>query len=204
LPFTTKTLVFLSISAASFFTLPFVTRWFFERNGGRVSELETKYLLFTLFGLGGIAVWSGSEAVLPAYIIGMVLAGTVGTDHLLIRRLRTLTFGMLTPFYFTRTGSFVSVPVLIAAPLVSVAFVLCQDGLQGSLACCRPYWPLDTSRSDLCTRLFRSSERESHDRRPDRGIAGIRADPQLHRAAGIGVQDEGYSGAILTRPGLTS
>jgi Kef-type K+ transport system membrane component KefB len=46
----------------------------------------------------------------------MVLAGTVGKDHALIRRLRTLTFGFLTPFYFIRAGSFVSVPALVAAP----------------------------------------------------------------------------------------
>jgi Kef-type K+ transport system membrane component KefB len=32
----------------------------------------------------------------------------------LIRRLRTLTFGLLTPFYFIRAGSFVSVPALIS------------------------------------------------------------------------------------------
>jgi Kef-type K+ transport system membrane component KefB len=120
-PFTIKTLIFLGVSIVSFLVLPFVTRWFFDRYGGRVSELETKYLLFLLFGLGGIAVWSGSEAVLPAYIIGMVLAGTVGKDHLLVRRLRTLTFGLLTPFYFIRAGSFVSVPVLVAAPLTFVA-----------------------------------------------------------------------------------
>ena len=36
----------------------------------------------------------------------------------LIRRLRTLTFGFLTPFYFIRAGSFVSVPALLAAPVV--------------------------------------------------------------------------------------
>jgi Kef-type K+ transport system membrane component KefB len=47
----------------------------------------------------------------------MVLAGTVGKDHSLIRRLRTLTFGLLTPFYFIRAGSFVSVPALMAAPI---------------------------------------------------------------------------------------
>ncbi len=46
----------------------------------------------------------------------MVLAGTVGKDHALVRRLRTLTFGLLTPFYFIRAGSFVSIPALIAAP----------------------------------------------------------------------------------------
>ena len=127
-PFTEKTLVFLAISFVSLLILPFVTRWFFERYGGRVSELETKYLLFLLFGLGGIAVWSGSEAVLPAYIIGMVLAGSVGRDHSLIRRLRTLTFGLLTPFYFIRAGSFVSVPVLISAPLIFVTLFLAKMG----------------------------------------------------------------------------
>jgi len=63
-----------------------------------------------------------SAALLPAYMIGMVLAGTVGKDHVLIRRLRTLTFGLLTPFYFIRAGSYVSVPALIAAP--AAIFVL--------------------------------------------------------------------------------
>ena len=69
-----------------------------------------------LFALGGLAGWADSEAVLPAYLIGMILAGSVGKDHILIRRLRTLCFGFLTPFYFIRAGSFVSVPDLIAAP----------------------------------------------------------------------------------------
>jgi Kef-type K+ transport system membrane component KefB len=117
-PFTIRTLIFVVVSIVVFFILPFLTPRFFKHYGGRVSELEAKYLLFLLFGMGGLAVWSGSEAVLPAYIIGMVLAGTVGKDHALIRRLRTLTFGLLTPFYFIRAGSFVSVPVLIAAPRV--------------------------------------------------------------------------------------
>ncbi len=115
-PFTVKTLVFVVVSIAVFAVLPFVTPWFFRKYGGRVSEIEAKYLLFILFSMGGLALWAGSEAVLPAYMIGMVLAGTVGKDHLLIRRLRTLTFGLLTPFYFIRAGSFVSVPALIAAP----------------------------------------------------------------------------------------
>jgi Kef-type K+ transport system membrane component KefB len=82
-------------------------------------------LLLILFGLGALAAWSDSEAVLPAYIVGMVLAGTVGKDHALIRRLRTLTLGLMTPFYFIRAGSFVSVPALIAAP---IAFIVLLAG----------------------------------------------------------------------------
>jgi glutathione-regulated potassium-efflux system ancillary protein KefC len=116
-PFTFKTLIFVFVSVAVFAILPFLTPWFFRKYGGRVSELEAKYLLFLLFALGGLALWAGSEAVLPAYLIGMVLAGTVGNDHALIRRLRTLAFGFLTPFYFIRAGSFVSVPALLAGPV---------------------------------------------------------------------------------------
>ena len=127
-PFTHRTLLFLVTIVIVFVALPFLTPWFFERYGGRVSELETKYILFLLFGLGGLAVWAGSEAVLPAYVIGMVLAGTVGKDHMLIRRLRTLTFGLLTPFYFIRAGSFVSVPALVAAPLVFITLFLAKMG----------------------------------------------------------------------------
>lgn len=117
-PFTMKTVIFLLVSVIVFILLPFITPRFFKRYGGRPSELEAKFLLLCLFGMGFLAAWADSEAVLPAYLIGMVLAGTVGKDHMLIRRLRTLTFGLLTPFYFIRAGSFVSVPSLIAAPVI--------------------------------------------------------------------------------------
>src|SRR5262249_56178468 len=66
------------------------------------------------------------EPVVRAYVIGMVVAGTVGKDHALIRRLRTLTFGLLTPFHFIRAGSFVSVPALVAAPSVFGALFLAK------------------------------------------------------------------------------
>lgn len=75
-PFTYKTLTFVAGSAVVLYLLPKLTPWFFKKYGNRPSELEAKYLLFFLFGLGLLAVWSESEAVLPANIIGMVLAGT--------------------------------------------------------------------------------------------------------------------------------
>jgi Kef-type K+ transport system membrane component KefB len=115
-PFTERTAIFAGGAIAAFAVLPWLTPRFFRLYGNRPSELETKFLLLCLFGLGALAAWADSEAVLPAYIVGMVLAGTVGKDHVLVRRLRTLTFGFLTPFYFIRAGSFVSVPALLAAP----------------------------------------------------------------------------------------
>src|SRR5262252_1400003 len=119
-PFTLKTVIFIAVGVVVFIVLPWLTPRFFRLYGGRPSELETKFLLLCLLGMGALAGWADSEAVLPAYVIGMVLAGTVGKDHALIRRLRTLTFGLLTPFYFIRAGSFVSIPSLVAAPAAFV------------------------------------------------------------------------------------
>jgi glutathione-regulated potassium-efflux system ancillary protein KefC len=123
-PFTVKTLIFIVVGIVVFVALPWVTPRFFRLYGNRPSELETKFLLLCLLGMGALAAWADSEAVLPAYLIGMVLAGTVGKDHALIRRLRTLTFGLLTPFYFIRAGSFVSIPALIAAPAAFMFFLI--------------------------------------------------------------------------------
>ncbi|ADH64611.1 sodium/hydrogen exchanger [Allomeiothermus silvanus DSM 9946] len=122
-PFGPRTLLFVMGLTLGLWLLLKTTGPFFRRYGGRTSELEAKFLLFALFLLGGLAVWSGSEAVLPAYLIGMVLAGTVGRDHALVRRLRTLTFGFLTPFYFIRAGSLVQVPALLGSFMVFLALL---------------------------------------------------------------------------------
>lgn len=125
-PFTFKTLVFVAVCVVVLAVLPWVTPRFFRRYGDRPSELETKFLLLVLFGLGAVALWAGSEPVLPAYVVGMILASSVGKDHALVRRLRTLTLGLLTPFYFIRAGSFVSVPALVAAPLTFVVLLIAK------------------------------------------------------------------------------
>jgi hypothetical protein len=77
-PFTLRTLIFAAVAIVVFAILPWLTPRFFRLYGNRPSELETKFLLLCLLGMGALAGWADSEAVLPAYVIGMVLAGTVG------------------------------------------------------------------------------------------------------------------------------
>ena len=120
-PFTRRTALFAVACIAAFALLPLATPHLVNHYANRTAAFRTKWVLFILFGLGALAYWAGSEAVLPAYIVGMVLASTLGGDHVFVRRLRTLTIGFLTPIYFLRAGSFVSVPALVAAPLVFLA-----------------------------------------------------------------------------------
>ena len=115
--------MFAVVTLASCVILPWLTPRLFNRYGERPSELETKFLLVCLLALGALATWADSEAVLPAYLIGMMLAGTVGRNHALIRRLRTLTFGFVTPFFFIRAGYLVSIPAVILAPIAFLVFM---------------------------------------------------------------------------------
>lgn len=117
-PFTYKTVVFIIASTAVLSLLPYVTGRITRIYANRTAAIRTKWVMLILFGLGALALWSGSEAVLPAYIAGMVLAESAARDTFWIRRLRTLTVGFLTPFYFLRAGTLVSLIALISAPLI--------------------------------------------------------------------------------------
>jgi len=117
-PFNYKTAVFIVVAIVTFIAMPKITNKLIKRYAYKTAAIRTKWILFVLFALGALAIWSGSEAVLPAYILGMVLAGTISKDEFFIRRLRTLTIGFLTPFYFLRAGSLVSLPMVLAAPLI--------------------------------------------------------------------------------------
>ncbi len=117
-PFSIRTLTFVGALAVLCVFLPFLSSKFFGRLRGRAGEPDVRYLLFLLFGLGGMAAWAGGEPVLPAYMLGMVLAGLVGRNASLISHLKVLTFGLFTPFYFLRAGAQMSIPALASAPLL--------------------------------------------------------------------------------------
>jgi len=68
-----------------------------------------------IFYWGGLASTAKSEAVLPAYLIGLVVAGVFLREKTLVHRMRSIAFAMFTPFYFIRAGSFVSLPALWTA-----------------------------------------------------------------------------------------
>ena len=119
-PFTYKTVLFVVVTAVVLTLLPWMSRTLTRIYAYRTAAIRTKWVIFILFALGALALWSGSEAVLPAYIIGMVLARFSSEDTQWMRRIRTLTVGFLTPIYFLRAGTFVSMSALIAAPMIFV------------------------------------------------------------------------------------
>jgi Kef-type K+ transport system membrane component KefB len=103
---------------------PRLVRFVIRTTGGRMSEPELKLVLLMMFALGAIAEAGGSEPILPAYLVGMVLAGTFLRERPLVLRLRSLAFTILTPFYFIRAGTYVSARAVIAGAGIIVLFLL--------------------------------------------------------------------------------
>jgi Kef-type K+ transport system membrane component KefB len=107
--------LFGAATAVVLWLLPRFAPWFFDKVGHRVSEPETKFVSLILLGLGGMATVAGSEAVLPAYLVGMALAPAFMKDPELPHRMRIIAFTILTPFYFLKAGSLVKFDTLLAA-----------------------------------------------------------------------------------------
>jgi Kef-type K+ transport system membrane component KefB len=116
--------LFVAITALVLWYLPRLTRFVIASVGQRVSEPELKFVFLVLFLLGGLAQVAKSEAVLPAYLVGLVIAGVFVRDKTLLDRMRAIAFTILTPFYFIKAGLFVSAPAVIAGAGLIVAFLV--------------------------------------------------------------------------------
>ncbi len=108
-------ILFIVATAAALPFLPRLTRLLIRKMGNHVSEPEIKFLFLVLMLLGGLADIAKSEAVLPAYLIGLVVAGVFAKDRVLVERMRSTAFAFLTPFYFIKAGLYISLPVLATA-----------------------------------------------------------------------------------------
>jgi len=117
-PFTYRSVIFIAVMILLIIILRPMTDYIIRRFAYKTAAIRAKWVLFVLLSTGVLALWSGSEPVLPAYVFGMVLARTMEEDGHFVRRLRTLTIGLLTPLYFLRAGALVSITALLAAPAI--------------------------------------------------------------------------------------
>ena len=117
--------VFVVIMSVVLWFMPTWTNYIISRLGAtRVSEPEVKFIFCVLFFLGGLATTAKSEAVLPAYLVGLVVAGVFLCDRTLVHRMRSIAFAMFTPFYFIKAGLYVSLPALWSGLAVIAALLL--------------------------------------------------------------------------------
>ena len=160
---------FAAATAVAVVLVPRLTRLLVRRVPGRVSEPEIKFLFLVLFLLGGLAQVAGSEAVLPAYLIGLAVAGVFVADRVLVHRMRATAFSLLTPFYFLKAGSLVSLPAIVAGAGLIALFLAVKVGAKviGVWPTARAFG-LPTRDANYTTLLMSTGPDVRHDRRPVR------------------------------------
>jgi Kef-type K+ transport system membrane component KefB len=117
--------IFLLLAAvvAATLTVPRLFDWLFAKLQGRAGEPEVKLVFFLVVLLGATAQLAGTQAVLPAYILGLALASVLDRNPAVLLKLRSLTLAFLTPFFFISAGLNISIAALVAgAGLVLVLF----------------------------------------------------------------------------------
>jgi Kef-type K+ transport system membrane component KefB len=99
---------FLVVSLALVLTLPRIAPWFFRRYGDRVIEPEIKLVFACLFVLMVLADLANGHAVLPAFVLGLVMSWHYAEHREEQKRMRVVAFAFLTPFFFLKGGLNVS------------------------------------------------------------------------------------------------
>lgn len=112
--------IFLGASAVAIALVPRMLPSVFAKMGDRVSEPGARLLFAIMFVLAGLASLAKSEGVLPAYVLGLASAGFLLSHIEFARRLRTTAMSLLTPFYFIKAGTYVSL-AQIAGGLKTIA-----------------------------------------------------------------------------------
>jgi Kef-type K+ transport system membrane component KefB len=105
---------FVAASVGLIVVLPRIAPRFFGRYGDRVIEPEIKLVFACLFLLMWLGDRANSQAVLPAFVLGLVMSEHYARHRKEQERLRVVAFAFLTPFFFLKGGMSVSTSALWA------------------------------------------------------------------------------------------
>ena len=105
---------FAAVSVLLIAGYPRIAPWFFSRYGDRVIEPEIKLIFAALFVLMYLGERANSQAVLPAFILGLAMSSHYAQHRTEQERLRVVAFAFLTPFFFVKGGLNVSLPAVWA------------------------------------------------------------------------------------------
>jgi Kef-type K+ transport system membrane component KefB len=116
-------LPFIGASVVIIWAMVALQPWFFRRYGQRVIEPEIKGAFAALLVLMFLAERAQSHAVLPAFVLGLVLAPVFHAHPELQRRFRVIAFALLTPFFFLKGGMNVSLALVWANVWLLIALL---------------------------------------------------------------------------------
>jgi Kef-type K+ transport system membrane component KefB len=124
------TLLFYIVSIAIIVAASLFSHYLFGHSlfRNKVVESEIKYLFVLLLTLIFFANLGGGHAVLPAFVLGLCMSryfGKASEHHVVIKRLRTVAYALVTPVFFIVGGMRISFSMIAAGfTLFLLLFIL--------------------------------------------------------------------------------
>lgn len=124
---TLYTFTFFAVSIVVIFFAARFSHYIFDNPGlkNKVIEPEIKYIFLLLFTFMYFAKLGNGHAILPAFILGLLMSrhfSETSETRVVKNRLRTVAFALVMPMFFVVTGLKVSLPLIISALGIFIAF----------------------------------------------------------------------------------
>jgi len=128
LQFNLYTFIFLGFSVVLLVFGPRLIKYFFKKYEKRVVEPEIKLMFFIFFVAMFLGELGKSHAVLPIFILGLLMSKFFEENPLFIKKLRTIGFALITPFFFIKGGMSVGIREVLTNWQVLIAFLIVKIG----------------------------------------------------------------------------
>lgn len=123
--FNMYTIVFAAVSIIVLVFGPRFIGLFARRLGGRVIEPEIKLVFFIFFLLMFLGQIGKTEAIMPVFLLGLLLARFFEDHRRFNNKLRTISYAVFTPFFFINGGLNVNISGLVNVwPVILILLVI--------------------------------------------------------------------------------
>jgi Kef-type K+ transport system membrane component KefB len=104
LSFNWYTLIFGIVSILALWLFPIIVPMIVKRYGDKVVEPEIKFIFLTILILLWLGNAGNNQPGLPIFFLGLLLSSFLTLHAQLRRKLRTVAFALVTPFFFFQGG----------------------------------------------------------------------------------------------------
>ncbi|MFO7966931.1 MAG: cation:proton antiporter [Archaeoglobaceae archaeon] len=126
LEFSIFTLLLVIVFLISIFTLPDISKTLIKRYKDLLPEIEVRFILVLLLGISALSEIANVEVAISAFFLGVITSGVIKDIGELEKKLRSLVFGFLSPFFFFEIGMEI-IPQIILPNIYLIALLFAMS-----------------------------------------------------------------------------
>lgn len=121
--FNTFTIFFIIVSLLAIFLMPKAYIFLIGRYNGKVVQPDIKFLFLVLFLIEWLGDAGKNQPGLPIFVLGLAMSGILAKHLEIMKKMRTVSFATITPFFFLKGGMNVDLNAVWAGVTAMLMFL---------------------------------------------------------------------------------